>query len=215
MDYIKVEQIRDQVIAIRPIYSDEGDVSEIIARSGEVLLDRRKIRSVLKGLLHSYGLDIKYQRRLIRERLQRKSVMPCFLSPERVLIPLKMRRAIVSGDCVYGYVDVSSIKDIPSGGKRNCMLLLANGIILEIMSSKITVLQIQERGLKLSQLLDQAKESDENDYSRQMMEWGALLGKTMGEILQHMQRIEQRINFIQREMSQREDETKPAPLTDQ
>jgi hypothetical protein len=215
VDYIKVEQIRDQVIAIRPIYSDEGDVSEIIARSGEVLLDRRKIRSVLKGLLHSYGLDIKYQRRLIRERLQRKSVMPCFLSPERVLIPLKMRRAIVAGDCVYGYVDVSSIKDIPSGGKRNCVLLLTNGIILEIMSSKTTVLQIQERGLKLSQLLDQAKESDGNDYSRQMMEWGALLGKTMGEILQHMQRIEQRINFIQREMSQREDETKPAPLTDQ
>ena len=215
MDYIKVEQIRDQVIAIRPIYSDEGDVSEIIARSGEVLLDRRKIRSVLKGLLHSYGLDIKYQRRLIRERLQRKSVMPCFLSPERVLIPLKMRRAIVAGDCVYGYVDVSSIKDIPSGGKRNCVLLLTNGIILEIMSSKTTVLQIQERGLKLSQLLDQAKESDGNDYSRQMMEWGALLGKTMGEILQHMQRIEQRINFIQQEMNQREDKTKPAPLTDQ
>ncbi len=215
MDYIKVEQIRDQVIAIRPIYSDEGDVSEIIARSGEVLLDRRKIRSVLKGLLHSYGLDIKYQRRLIRERLQRKSVMPCFLSPERVLIPLKMRRAIVAGDCVYGYVDVSSIKDIPSGGKRNCVLLLTNGIILEIMSSKTTVLQIQERGLKLSQLLDQAKESDGNDYSRQMMEWGALLGKTMGEILQHMQRIEQRINFIQQEMNRREDETKPAPLTDQ
>jgi hypothetical protein len=215
VDYIKVEQIRDQVIAIRPIYSDEGDVSEIIARSGEVLLDRRKIRSVLKGLLHSYGLDIKYQRRLIRERLQRKSVMPCFLSPERVLIPLKMRRAIVAGDCVYGYVDVSSIKDIPSGGKRNCVLLLTNGIILEIMSSKTTVLQIQERGLKLSQLLDQAKESDGNDYSRQMMEWGALLGKTMGEILQHMQRIEQRINFIQQEMNRREDETKPAPLTDQ
>ena len=215
MDYIKVEQIRDQVIAIRPIYSDEGDVSEIIARSGEVLLDRRKIRSVLKGLLHSYGLDIKYQRRLIRERLQRKSVMPCFLSPERVLIPLKMRRAIVAGDCVYGYVDVSSIKDIPSGGKRNCVLLLTNGIILEIMSSKTTVLQIQERGLKLSQLLDQAKAPDENDYSRQMMEWGALLGKTMGEILQHMQRIEQRINFIQQEMNRREDETKPAPLTDQ
>jgi cytochrome c len=48
-----------------------------------------------------------------------------------------------------------------------------------------------------------------------MMEWGALLGKTMGEILQHMQRIEQRINFIQQEMNRREDETKPAPLTDQ
>lgn len=201
MDYIRVEQIRDDVIAIRPIYSDEGDVSEVITRSGEVLVDRRQIRSVLKGLLHSYGLDIKYQHQLIRERLQRKSVMPCFLSEERVFIPLKMRKAAVHGDYVYGYLDVSSLKEIPSEGKSNCVLLLSNGTYLDVLSSKATVLKARDNGDKLRKLLGKKKQSGENEYSRRMMELSLKIGQTLSGVMEQMDRIEQGINFIREEIT--------------
>lgn len=203
MDYIRVEHIRDDVIAIRPVYSDEGDVSEVITRSGEVLTDRRQIRSVLKGLLHSYGLDIKYQHQIIKERLQRKSVMPCFLSEERVFIPLKMRKAAVPGDHVYGYLDVGSLKEIPSEGKSNCLLLLSNGACLDVLSSKATVLKAQDSGNKLKKILNDKRRHGENEHSRRLLELSLKLGQTLSGIMEQIDRIEQGISYVQEEMSRR------------
>ena len=202
MDYIRIEQIRDDVIGIRPVYLDSGDVCEVITRSGEVLVDRRQVRSVLKGLLHSYGLDIKYQHQLIRERLNRKSVMPCFLPEERVFIPLKMRKAIVAGDYVYGYIDVSSIKDISSEGKNNCVVLLSNGICLDILSSKATVLKAQDNGNRLRRLLAKKEQSAANNYTQQMVEWSIMLGQTLGGLMEEMDRIEQGMSHIREEITE-------------
>lgn len=201
MDYIRIEQIRDDVIAIRPVYSEDGDVSEVITRSGEVLVDKRQVRSVLKGLLHSYGLDIKYQHQLIRERLNRKSVMPCFLPEERVFIPLKMRKPAVAGDNVYGYIDVYSLKDISLEGKNECGVLLENDIRLDILSSKATILKAQDSGNKLRKLLGDKGKPGSSDYTQQMVAWSIVLGQTLGGLKEQMDRIERDMCYIREEIT--------------
>ena len=39
---VKVEQFRDEVIVLRPVYTDRGNATELWLNSGEVLQDMRE-----------------------------------------------------------------------------------------------------------------------------------------------------------------------------
>ncbi|MEN6328393.1 MAG: hypothetical protein ABFD18_19565, partial [Syntrophomonas sp.] len=62
MDYMKAEQLRDNVIGFYPVYVDGGNSTRILLDSGVEVVDRRGIGSVRQALLRSYGLDPSAQR---------------------------------------------------------------------------------------------------------------------------------------------------------
>ena len=78
-NYVRVEQVQEQVIALRPIYRDAGNVTELWLRSGDVCWDKRAINGVIKALSRYHAIDMKEQRRMLREKLNKRAVLPFYL----------------------------------------------------------------------------------------------------------------------------------------
>ena len=146
VDVGKVEQLRDEVIGIRPVYSEIGNATDILLKDGRVVRDKRVLNSVVKALVASYAVDLKAQRRNLREKLGRKGVLPFYLGEGRVFVPLKMRQALTDGDSVYGYIDMSYMGQPQAGTGRECLIPLANGLELQVLSAQSTILGIQNTG---------------------------------------------------------------------
>lgn len=142
---IGAEQVRDDIVVIRPVYSPTGDVTELITVHGKALTDHRHIKSVIKALARSYALDLQAQKRITQVRLHRRAILPFYLG-NRVFVPLKMRQVVAPHDSTYGYVDVSYIGEIEVVAPKCCRLLLVNGVELIIPSRLSTVVQGQYLG---------------------------------------------------------------------
>ncbi len=183
----RVEQVRDTVIGLRPVYTDQGNDTELWLASGEMLIDRRGVKSVLTALAKSYAIDLKAQRQQLRGLIQRNGVFPFYLG-NRVFIPIKMRKAITENDSVYGYLDTGYIRDIKGGKGRGCQILLTTGSSIEAFSSQTTAKQSLQLGLELQNELDTADDNDQ--YEQKIMESVLILCRSLKEMLKRLERIE-------------------------
>lgn len=190
MSLVKVEQIRDEVIGLCPVYTDQGNATRVYTASGSVLVDGRTLNAALKALLHSYGLELRAQHRFIRERLGRKSVLPFYLPRGRVFIPLKMRKTIVDRDNVYGYIDIKQIMDVEVAGSANCSISLVNGLQAEILSGRKTVIQSQDMGKELLGIIEKEEEKRDDDTGN-IVKFSTVLGQIMDKMSRQLDRIEQ------------------------
>lgn len=189
---LKVEQLRDDVAGLRPVYSEGADATEIICTDGKVITDHRRVKTVVKALLHCYAIDLTAQRQIIREGVQRQSVLPFYLPGGRVFVPLKMRQAICNNDQVYGYVDLNYLGNFDSLGRNRCSVPLANGLELEILSSKTTALESEATGRRLIQFLNEAEKKPAQE-AEAILESGRQVGHFFYSIKKQLDRIEQRL----------------------
>lgn len=150
----KVEKWRDDVIGLRPVYTDRGNATEVLLKDGEVILDERGLKSVLAALGRAYAVDFKAQRVQLEELLQKQANLPFQLGPERVFVPLKMRRAVTDNDQVYGYVDVRFLDEPRAGDNGQCLVMLKTGLELEVLSSVSTAASSRHTGLRLLEILN-------------------------------------------------------------
>jgi len=162
MNDVKIGLVRDNIIGLRPVYTNTGSATEVLLRNGTILLDKRKISTVIKAVARNYALDLTAQRQVVREYLQRKAVLPFYLSTERVFIPLKMRAAVSPNDSTYGFLDIKYISDIVENGK-GCRVVLTTGKVIEVLSNKTTVIQNQHLCFKLLERLNCAEENVNNE----------------------------------------------------
>lgn len=149
MRNVKVEKVEKNVIVIRPVYRENGNVTELWQSSGEIYYDKRGIDGVIKALARHNMLDLKSQREKLRHDLQRGSVLPFYLPDKRVFIPLKMREALTVKDKRNGYIDVQYIDVVTPFGDNNCLLKLANGKEIVILSPKKTADANHHLGMQL------------------------------------------------------------------
>ncbi|HWQ74431.1 MAG TPA: hypothetical protein VN441_03885, partial [Syntrophomonas sp.] len=156
---VQLEKIKDEIVGLRPVYTDTGNATLIYLRQGEAV-DPRGLRAVLAALARIYAVDMGAQRSQLETALQRQGMMPFYLGPERVFVPLKMRRALAERDAVYGYVDVRCMEEASACGSRGCRLRLLDGREIEILSSRATVEQCRTMGCKLLEMLRQEKGAD-------------------------------------------------------
>ncbi len=191
MDVGKVEQLRDEVIGLRPVYTEIGNATDILTKNGEVVRDKRVLRSVLKALAASYAVDLKAQRRLLLEKLSRKGMLPFYLGEGRVFIPLKMCQAVAVRDAVYGYVDLAYMGEPQIGVGKGCVIELSNGLLLQVLSSQSTVHGAQHAGQAALTILQPYKGGD--DQQEQVMEAGRVLSSVIAQMQQQLKRIEQTI----------------------
>lgn len=158
-----MEQFRDEVIVLRPVYTDRGNATEMWLKSGEVLQDMRGMKAVLSALAGIYAVDLKAQHKQLREFLNHGGSLPVYLG-RRVFIPLKMRRAITENDAVYGYVDLDCIKGLDGSKKeRSCWVGLKNGQDIKLCSTLATAVSSRHLGEKVAEWLksEQADKEEE------------------------------------------------------
>ncbi len=191
MTEARVEQVREVIIGMRPVYTDTGNATELWLPSGEVLVDRRGIKAVLAALGRSYAVDLKAQRQQLGQLFQRSGgVLPFYLG-RRVFVPVKMRKAITKNDMVYGYLDADYISDIKGGKFRQCRVLLKTGQELEGLSSPATAQQSWYLGLSL--LKELAGDAQEAREEQQIMASVLALCRGLKEMARRLERIEEHI----------------------
>lgn len=189
---LKVEQLRDEVVGLRPIYSEGANATEIICADARVVVDYRRVETLVTALCRCYGFDLLAQRQIIRNCSQRKTVLPFYLPNGRVFIPLKMRKAISSNDHVHGYVDLKYLGIFSQNDCKQCSVPLANGLELEILSSKKTALESEAVGRKVAQFLKEEEKRPVKDEEK-IAESGLEIGTFFYAIKKQLDRIEQQI----------------------
>jgi len=99
----------------RPVYSDAGNMTELLYMDGEKMersIDQRNVLSVRQALARSCSLDLSAQGKELEQKFSRRYLLPFYLPDGRVFVPLKMRKPMIIGDNTYGYVDLAYIKSV-------------------------------------------------------------------------------------------------------
>jgi len=166
MTTVQIGKIRDDIIGVKPIYTEIGNSTLLYLKAGDIL-DERSSRSVVGAMFQSYGIDQKAQRRNLKDVLHRHGVMP-FYFEKRVFVPLKMRKPVAEKDMAYGYVDLGHVEEVESVGRRECTLFLTDGRSIAILSSRNTVLQSLDMGRRLLAYLqgNQTRPPDDEEAVR-------------------------------------------------
>lgn len=192
MVFAKVEHYRDQVIGLRPVYTDTGTATQILLEEGEPVLDSRRLKSTVKAFARTYAVDLKAQQLMLRKWIDRKLLLPFFLGKDRIFIPLKMRQTITTSDATYGYIDVNYIADIKELEKRCCLAVLTTGISVEIYSSCNTVIQNQHIGLSLYESLHKTEYEDGEEDS--IINSSRILARTLVKMSRQLDKIEDKLD---------------------
>jgi hypothetical protein len=87
-----------------PAYQEGGNASRIYTRHKEYK-DTRSLRWLLSRTASYYGADVNAVRQQYGKFLNRQLLNPFPLSPDLVLLPLKMRKAIIKEDATIGYIN--------------------------------------------------------------------------------------------------------------
>jgi len=143
-EQLKLEAVRAEVAALRPLYCDgAGDGTEIILRSGERLWQPRRIRAVRTELAHLYGVDLVAVRRIYGALLERSSSVPLPLCPRLILVPLRLRRPRCRGDASLGYISYHEVKEVRAAepGPFRSRVVLFSGVEVPALSRRRVVLE--------------------------------------------------------------------------
>ncbi len=120
MTVIEITHLRRQVIALKPVNAKGiGEATEIYTRSGETLLDPHGIKSVLRAYIRPWCLDITALRRNYGPICGATLAVPIPLEHGHVLVPIKMRAAMIKDDAAYGFVDLDSVTGLESLPRRS------------------------------------------------------------------------------------------------
>lgn len=157
--FVKIDTIRDEVIGLRPVYCEHGDITELYTVNDEVRLDRRSIRSVRKAFLQSYAIDLAAQAEMVKTCIGRAGAVPFYIDKHRVFVALKMRKAVSSNDVSHGYLDVNFIEDVIAES-GSLIVKLTDGTCLPLTCTYNTAAQSLFLG---RQLLARLKEQNNNE----------------------------------------------------
>ena len=158
--FVKIDTIRDEVIGLRPMYCEHGDITELYTVSGEVRLDRRSIRSVRKAFLRSYAIDTAAQAEMVKTWIGRAGAVPFYIDNRRMFVALKMRKAISSNDVTYGYLDINFIENVISESETLTVKLI-EGTCLPLYCTYNTAVQTIYQGRQLLASLENNISNDE------------------------------------------------------
>lgn len=191
MDFSRIEQVKDDVIVLRPVYINGANATELWLKDGEVLYDKRGIKGVVKAVGRTYMIDFSAQKKKVAELLQRAAIVPFYIDARRVFIPIKMRKALTANDVVYGYMDLAWLQQVDAVAKNHCRAVVGNGMEIDIFSSQNTVVNSQNNGQRVREMLaDQV--SNEPD-EKQVIDSFVKVLRDMGNMCRQLNRIESRI----------------------
>ncbi|MGF7184528.1 hypothetical protein GGQ84_000612 [Desulfitispora alkaliphila] len=124
---IELINIWHEIDYLRPVYCEDGsNCTEIGLTDGKELMDKRKVKSVLKELAGVFALDLGRLKRRYGSIVGRKSSCPIPLAKDYTLVPMKMRQPLGKDDGALGYVVKSRIVEV-EGEANECLITLKSG----------------------------------------------------------------------------------------
>ncbi len=87
-----------------PVYDQGGNATRLYTQQREYE-DTRSLRWLLSRTASYYGVDVALIRQQYGTFLNRRLLNPFPLSPDLVLLPLKMRQALIKEDTTIGYIN--------------------------------------------------------------------------------------------------------------
>ncbi len=134
----------NKICALEPCYGPNGgNATKIYTKKGEVIIDHRRTRSLLKYIARQFNVDLEALRRNYGTYLACSQYVPICFSRFLVFISVKTRSPLGFYDGAIGYVNLDSIvevKDAPGTPGREepqCFIHLEGGqAVPSLFSSK-------------------------------------------------------------------------------
>lgn len=138
---IDFQSVRKQIVALLPCYLPEGgNGCRVLLRNGQELLFRNRIAKVWNDYLMLWGLADD----ALEHAYAHGKLTPVPLTNQHTFLCLRVRKALVQGDSVYGYIEHESL-DYPIGSAREALHeITCCGHHIEIITS-IGHLQMQRQ----------------------------------------------------------------------
>ena len=177
--YRRIEEVKDSIVLFRPIYCEEGNITEIFyIEDGQLkaACDRRTIISARLSLARVVNLDLSTQIRMLEKRFNRKNALPFYLPDGRVFVPLKMRKPLIVGDNTYGYTDLEFIKSVRNSNGQ-VKLNLTTGDEIPLYSSATAAYNSINVG---KDIFEYIANRDNDEQEKIMDALGILLNKIYG-----------------------------------
>jgi hypothetical protein len=187
---VDLQKVKDEIIGLRPVYTDIGNATLRYLQEGE-MLDPRGLPAVLASLVAMYAIDLTAQRRQLEKNLDRKAMLPFYLEANRVFVPLKMRKPLAGKDSANGYLDVRCMGDVLEQGRDGSVLPLKDGRRIEIFSRRSTVESCRDMGRRLLDVLQMKQMTDPGE--KIIVDMSLYLHHTIKRLEQRLERIEEMI----------------------
>ncbi len=161
--------ICSEILGFVPVYSEQGNSTVILSGSiAEKRLDqhiiKRTLKSVKRDLARCYALDLKAQAEILRSLYRRAYPLPFYLPDNRVFVPLKLRKARVLRDAVYGYIEIDIIDRIAttvSEDLESIEVIFVNGEKLRVYSQVSTIRHSLYFGAEIKKSISTKKNNNE------------------------------------------------------
>lgn len=119
-----------------PCYKN-GNAVTAIKRDGDVVIIDKGIKTIIRRLLKEMSLSMGHLRENFSVDGVRTKLMPIPLGLSRVLIPVKVRKALAINDGCFAYIDLSSIDGVI--GEKNGVIKLQSGRYINTMETVKTI----------------------------------------------------------------------------
>ncbi|MBX6396447.1 MAG: hypothetical protein IRY98_12265 [Alicyclobacillaceae bacterium] len=115
--------------AFWPVYNDWGDSTLVLWKDGRCTPHPVPVRRVLKDLAAVLAVDLTQLRDICGRETRRKLAVPLAMHERILLVPLRVRRARIAGDEVYGYFHLSCIQGVRVGMDGRTEIAVADRIV--------------------------------------------------------------------------------------
>ena len=133
------ELVAEGIAAFFPVY-DQGNVTQVITRSGKELFVRRTCKTVMKNLARFFSIDLAASREFYGRAVNKRQGVPIPMTTNLLLIPVKARKnPLGENDGTLGYINFREIKEIRDGAEGCCRIIFQNERELEVHVSSSTM----------------------------------------------------------------------------
>lgn len=119
MENINFEQIWPGLLCLLPVYTREGNGTEILLEHREPLYSRYKTKTLVRQLARYFMVDMKEAQRKYAAICGRSYAVPLPLRPDFILVPVRARSALVKDDGTRAYVVQSKIAEVITAAGDN------------------------------------------------------------------------------------------------
>lgn len=128
--------------AIVPVYTDQGDDSLILTRSGNIIHYPLKASSIIKKLAKRDCISIPALQYTTSRLLSHTGHLPLRFSDNLLLVPLKMRSPRLKTDRGYGYINYFAFCDSTADGSDTLIETDGGHLIPILWSYKTTTMHL-------------------------------------------------------------------------
>ena len=130
-----------RIAAVLPAYTDEGDATRILLSTGEEIILRVRTKRALELLAARHSQSLALLRRWGRYHVSGSNAMTLAMTPELVLLPLRVRAPKVRGDTTFGFINVAlGEMDLrPADAGLGTELVLPTGQLIPVLWRAATV----------------------------------------------------------------------------